>query len=159
MAYLGVCSSFSADKVLTAAKSPVWLPGVYIQSCGFYFQDSLGGNSRTVMIAHISPASSAFEESRSTLTYAERAKNIRTTVGCRILGILLLLLLCLEFQFLEVVQITQFVSPEFRRFSSLPDLVIKTLINLALSSICFLINAGAGSGKAGTKIGTPACNH
>ncbi|KAL7989581.1 hypothetical protein Chor_012247 [Crotalus horridus] len=43
-------------------------------------KDSLGGNSRTVMIAHISPASSAFEESRSTLTYAERAKNIRTTV-------------------------------------------------------------------------------
>ncbi|KAK4812060.1 hypothetical protein QYF61_026892, partial [Mycteria americana] len=44
-------------------------------------QDSLGGNSRTVMIAHISPASTAFEESRSTLAYARRAKSIRTTVG------------------------------------------------------------------------------
>lgn len=43
-------------------------------------QDSLGGNSRTVMIAHISPASSAFEESRNTLTYAGRAKNIKTRV-------------------------------------------------------------------------------
>ncbi|NXV95420.1 KIF19 protein, partial [Calonectris borealis] len=43
-------------------------------------KDSLGGNSRTVMIAHISPASTAFEESRSTLTYAHRAKSIRTTV-------------------------------------------------------------------------------
>lgn len=43
-------------------------------------QDSLGGNSRTVMIAHISPASTAFEESRNTLTYAGRAKNIRTRV-------------------------------------------------------------------------------
>uniref|UniRef100_A0A3B3Z955 Kinesin-like protein n=1 Tax=Periophthalmus magnuspinnatus TaxID=409849 RepID=A0A3B3Z955_9GOBI len=41
-------------------------------------QDSLGGNSRTVMIAHISPASTAFEESRNTLTYADRAKSIRT---------------------------------------------------------------------------------
>ena len=43
-------------------------------------QDSLGGNSRTVMIAHISPASSAFEESRNTLTYAGRAKSIKTRV-------------------------------------------------------------------------------
>lgn len=44
-------------------------------------QDSLGGNSRTVMIAHISPASVAFEESRNTLTYADRAKSIRTRVS------------------------------------------------------------------------------
>lgn len=36
------------------------------------------------MIAHISPASVAFEESRNTLTYADRAKSIRTRVrrGC-----------------------------------------------------------------------------
>lgn len=33
------------------------------------------------MIAHISPASVAFEESRNTLTYADRAKSIRTRVG------------------------------------------------------------------------------
>ncbi|XP_063208542.1 kinesin-like protein KIF19 [Chroicocephalus ridibundus] len=44
-------------------------------------KDSLGGNSHTVMIAHISPASTAFEESRSTLAYAHRAKSIRTTAG------------------------------------------------------------------------------
>ncbi|NXP18606.1 KIF19 protein, partial [Scytalopus superciliaris] len=43
-------------------------------------KDSLGGNSRTVMIAHISPASSSFEESRMTLIYAYRAKNIKTQV-------------------------------------------------------------------------------
>ncbi|NXL98915.1 KIF19 protein, partial [Tyrannus savana] len=43
-------------------------------------KDSLGGNSRTVMIAHISPASSSFEESRMTLIYAHRAKNIKTQV-------------------------------------------------------------------------------
>ncbi|XP_019371431.1 PREDICTED: kinesin-like protein KIF19 isoform X1 [Gavialis gangeticus] len=50
-------------------------------------KDSLGGNSRTVMIAHISPASTAFEESRSTLTYADRAKNIRTTVKRNLLNV------------------------------------------------------------------------
>lgn len=44
-------------------------------------QDALGGNSRTVMIAHISPASTHFEESRSTLLYAYRAKNIKTRVS------------------------------------------------------------------------------
>ncbi|XP_076210229.1 kinesin-like protein KIF19 [Aptenodytes patagonicus] len=50
-------------------------------------KDSLGGNSRTVMIAHISPASTAFEESRSTLAYAHRAKSIRTTVRRNLLSI------------------------------------------------------------------------
>ncbi|KAK7918697.1 hypothetical protein WMY93_009981 [Mugilogobius chulae] len=49
--------------------------------------DSLGGNSRTVMIAHISPASTAFEESRNTLTYADRAKSIRTRVKKNLLNV------------------------------------------------------------------------
>lgn len=46
----------------------------------FAEQDALGGNSRTVMITHISPASTSFEESRTTLLYAYRAKNIKTRV-------------------------------------------------------------------------------
>uniref|UniRef100_A0A8C4T502 Kinesin-like protein KIF19 n=1 Tax=Erpetoichthys calabaricus TaxID=27687 RepID=A0A8C4T502_ERPCA len=50
-------------------------------------KDSLGGNSRTVMIAHISPASTAFEESRNTLVYADRAKNIRTRVKRNLLNV------------------------------------------------------------------------
>uniref|UniRef100_A0A8C6DQ80 Kinesin-like protein n=1 Tax=Moschus moschiferus TaxID=68415 RepID=A0A8C6DQ80_MOSMO len=50
-------------------------------------KDSLGGNSRTVMIAHISPASSASEESRNTLTSAGQAKNIKTWVKQNLLGI------------------------------------------------------------------------
>uniref|UniRef100_A0AAR2LXW0 Kinesin-like protein n=1 Tax=Pygocentrus nattereri TaxID=42514 RepID=A0AAR2LXW0_PYGNA len=50
-------------------------------------KDSLGGNSRTVMIAHISPASMAFEESRNTLTYADRAKSIRTRVKRNLLNV------------------------------------------------------------------------
>ncbi|XP_021270603.1 kinesin-like protein KIF19 [Numida meleagris] len=49
-------------------------------------KDSLGGNSHTVMIAHISPASTAFEESRSTLAYANRAKSIRPTVKHNLLS-------------------------------------------------------------------------
>ena len=40
-------------------------------------QDSLGGNSRTVMVACVSPAESNVEESINTLRYAERARNIK----------------------------------------------------------------------------------
>ncbi|XP_012943320.1 kinesin-like protein KIF19 [Aplysia californica] len=43
-------------------------------------KDALGGNCKTVMIAHISPASLQFEESRNTLVYADRAKHIKTKV-------------------------------------------------------------------------------
>ena len=42
-------------------------------------QDSLGGNSRTVMIACISPAQSNVEESINTLRYAERTRNIKNS--------------------------------------------------------------------------------
>lgn len=40
-------------------------------------QDSLGGNSRTVMVACVSPADVNLEESVNTLRYAARARNIR----------------------------------------------------------------------------------
>ena len=40
-------------------------------------QDSLGGNSRTCMIACISPADANLEETLNTLKYAARARNIR----------------------------------------------------------------------------------
>lgn len=40
-------------------------------------QDSLGGNSKTMMLATLSPASSNFEETLSTLRYANRAKQIK----------------------------------------------------------------------------------
>ncbi|KAK4291809.1 hypothetical protein Pmani_035388 [Petrolisthes manimaculis] len=39
-------------------------------------QDSLGGNSKTVMCANIGPASYNYDETISTLRYANRAKNI-----------------------------------------------------------------------------------
>ena len=40
-------------------------------------QDSLGGNSHTVMIACVSPADSNMEESLNTLRYADRARKIK----------------------------------------------------------------------------------
>jgi kinesin family protein 13 len=39
-------------------------------------KDSLGGNSKTVMMATISPAACNYEETLSTLRYANSAKSI-----------------------------------------------------------------------------------
>ena len=43
-------------------------------------QDSLGGNSQTVMIACISPSDTDFMETLNTLKYANRARNIKNRV-------------------------------------------------------------------------------
>lgn len=40
-------------------------------------QDSLGGNSKTVMVANIGPAGYNYDETLTTLRYASRAKNIK----------------------------------------------------------------------------------
>jgi kinesin family protein 1 len=40
-------------------------------------KESLGGNSKTIMIAALSPADINFEETLSTLRYAHRAKQIK----------------------------------------------------------------------------------
>lgn len=42
----------------------------------FTVQDNLGGNSKTVMVATVSPAADNYEETLSTLRYADRAKRI-----------------------------------------------------------------------------------
>lgn len=42
-------------------------------------EDSLGGNSRTLMIACASPADYNYEESLNTLRYADRARKIKNT--------------------------------------------------------------------------------
>ncbi|XP_022242092.1 kinesin-like protein KIF19 [Limulus polyphemus] len=44
-------------------------------------KEPLSGNCQTVMIAHISPAAIHFDESRNTLLYADRAKNITNKVS------------------------------------------------------------------------------
>jgi len=46
----------------------------------FLLKDSLGGNSKTSIIANISPASSSFAETLSTLKFAQRAKLIKNKV-------------------------------------------------------------------------------
>lgn len=46
-------------------------------------KDNLGGNSRTVMLATISPAADNYEETLSTLRYADRAKRI---VNCAVVN-------------------------------------------------------------------------
>lgn len=40
-------------------------------------EDSLGGNCKTTMMAMISPAQDAYNETHSTLKFAERAKKIK----------------------------------------------------------------------------------
>lgn len=40
-------------------------------------EDSLGGNTKTIMIAAVSPAHYNYEETLSTLRYATRAKHIK----------------------------------------------------------------------------------
>lgn len=43
----------------------------------FLLKDSLGGNSKTCIIANVSPADSSFGETLSTLTFVQRAKQIK----------------------------------------------------------------------------------
>ena len=58
-------------------KNILKLPGLNSRLLTKYFQDSLGGNARTMMIACISPSDTNFEETLSTLRYADRAKRIK----------------------------------------------------------------------------------
>lgn len=46
----------------------------------FLLQDCLGGNSKTIMIANISPATKNMNETLSTLTFAKGAKQIKNKV-------------------------------------------------------------------------------
>eukprot|EP00029_Vermamoeba_vermiformis_P008424 TRINITY_DN3944_c0_g1_i1.p1 TRINITY_DN3944_c0_g1~~TRINITY_DN3944_c0_g1_i1.p1 ORF type:complete len:695 (-),score=172.56 TRINITY_DN3944_c0_g1_i1:43-2127(-) len=50
-------------------------------------KDSLSGNSKTVMIAAISPSSLTYEDTFNTLTYSNRAKNIKTKVTRNVLNV------------------------------------------------------------------------
>ncbi|XP_054925473.2 kinesin-like protein KIF19 [Dermacentor andersoni] len=50
-------------------------------------KEALSGNCRTVMVAHISPASTHYDESRNTLVYAERARNITNKVRCNLVDV------------------------------------------------------------------------
>ncbi|MEQ2167536.1 Kinesin-like protein kif18a, partial [Goodea atripinnis] len=45
-------------------------------------KDSLGGNCRTVMIANVSPSSKSYDDTQNTLKYANRAKEIKSSLIC-----------------------------------------------------------------------------
>lgn len=49
----------------------------WINCTVIFLQDSLGGNSKTIMVANIGPASYNYDETLTTLRYANRAKNIK----------------------------------------------------------------------------------
>eukprot|EP00741_Cyanophora_paradoxa_P015133 tig00020848_g14604.t1 len=71
---LGNCISALADQ--SSGKKKVFIP--YRDSVlTWLLKESLGGNAKTIMIAAISPADINFEESLSTLRYADRAKQIK----------------------------------------------------------------------------------
>jgi kinesin family protein 18/19 len=50
-------------------------------------KDSLGGNCRTVMIANVGPSNLCYEDTHNTLKYANRAKNIKTTVVRNVMSV------------------------------------------------------------------------
>ncbi|XP_053347445.1 kinesin-like protein KIF18A [Clarias gariepinus] len=50
-------------------------------------KDSLGGNCRTVMIANVSPASLSYEDTHNTLKYANRAKEIKSTLKSNVVSV------------------------------------------------------------------------
>ena len=71
---LGTCISVLADKAMGKGKKDI-VP--YRDSAlTRILQNALGGNSKTIMICAISPASMNYEETLSTLRYADRAKKI-----------------------------------------------------------------------------------
>ena len=49
--------------------------------CRYILKDSLGGNSKTSMIATISPSEINYEETVSTLRYAASVKRIKTAAS------------------------------------------------------------------------------
>lgn len=72
---ISALSELSSAGDTSASKRNVFIP--YRDSVlTWLLKDSLGGNSKTIMIAAISPADCNYGETLSTLRYANRAKNI-----------------------------------------------------------------------------------
>eukprot|EP01022_Parablepharisma_sp_SALTPOND_P026598 TRINITY_DN64469_c3_g1_i1.p1 TRINITY_DN64469_c3_g1~~TRINITY_DN64469_c3_g1_i1.p1 ORF type:complete len:908 (+),score=152.19 TRINITY_DN64469_c3_g1_i1:1717-4440(+) len=71
---LGMCINILSEKASGKAKKEVvpFRNSVLTR----LLQNALGGNSKTIMICALSPASSNYEETLNTLRYAERAKKI-----------------------------------------------------------------------------------
>lgn len=76
----GLLSLGNVISALTEEKSKVLHVPYRDSKLTRILQDSLGGNSRTSMIACVSPAEFNFDESLNTLKYASRARNIKNKV-------------------------------------------------------------------------------
>ncbi|XP_053305046.1 kinesin-like protein KIF18A [Spea bombifrons] len=50
-------------------------------------KDSLGGNCRTIMIAAVSPSSASYDDTYNTLKYANRAKDIKSSVKSNVVSL------------------------------------------------------------------------
>ncbi|XP_068597934.1 kinesin-like protein KIF18A [Brachionichthys hirsutus] len=50
-------------------------------------KDCLGGNCRTVMIANVSPSSKSYDDTQNTLKYANRAKEIKSTLKSNVVSL------------------------------------------------------------------------
>nr|XP_020462657.1 kinesin-like protein KIF18A isoform X2 [Monopterus albus] len=50
-------------------------------------KDSLGGNCRTVMIASVSPSSKSYDDTHNTLKYANRAKEIKSSLKSNVVSL------------------------------------------------------------------------
>ena len=72
---LGNVINCLANKAI--GKNKNMLPSYRDSALTFMLQNALGGNSKTVMICTLSPATINYEETLSTLRYADRAKKIQ----------------------------------------------------------------------------------
>ncbi|KAL7700429.1 kinesin K39, partial [Lotmaria passim] len=67
-----------ADMSKRGARAPVTVAPFRDSKLTFILKDSLGGNSKTFMLAAVSPSAMNYEETLSTLRYASRAREIVT---------------------------------------------------------------------------------
>ena len=77
---LGNCINALSEK--KAATNPNSFVGYRDSKLTRILKDSLGGNTKTVMLACISQFYSSYEETLNTLKYASRAKQIKNNVNC-----------------------------------------------------------------------------
>ncbi|EPY29352.1 kinesin K39 [Strigomonas culicis] len=73
---LGRVIDMLADMAKKGGKSQVMVPPYRESKLTFILKDSLGGNSKTFMVAAVSPSEVNYDETLSTLRYASRARDI-----------------------------------------------------------------------------------
>ncbi|XP_023666294.1 kinesin-like protein KIF18A isoform X2 [Paramormyrops kingsleyae] len=86
-------------------------------------KDSLGGNCRTIMIANVSPSALSYEDTYNTLKYANRAKEIKSSLKSNVVSldshISQYAVIC-EKQQAEIVMLKQKLKEYEEKYSSVP---------------------------------------